>query len=65
MKGCFLCFFQQILQQNVGWFLSLHRKTLFFRDFTLKSTDRPLVLLKSGTRDFSKYPSLCDNHQRF
>ena len=31
-------FFQQVLRQNLGWFL--HWKTLFLRGFILKTTER-------------------------
>ena len=33
------CSFQQVLRQNLGWFLSLHWKTLFLRSFILNSTE--------------------------
>ena len=37
MRGFFQqCFFQQILRQNVSWFLSWHRKTFICRDFVSK-----------------------------
>ena len=46
-KMCFIewtgnesCSFQQVLRQNLSCFLSKHRKTLFLRDFILKSTER-------------------------
>ena len=44
------CFFQQVLSQNVRWFLSLHREVL--PRFILNSIERPYVPLKNGTRDF-------------
>ena len=46
------CSFQQDLQQNLGWFLSEHWKTLSFS----KRTERAQVLLKNGTRDFQNSP---------
>ena len=46
------CSFQQVLRQNLGWFLSLHWKTLFLRSFILNSTEGAQVLLKNGTSDF-------------
>ena len=46
------CFSQQILRQNVGWFLSQHRKAIPRRGFILEPIERPYVPLKSGTRDF-------------
>ena len=45
MNGC-CC--QQVLRQNLGWLLSYHWKTLFLKDFILKS---------NGTRDFQNSPS--------
>ena len=41
------CLFQQILRQNVIWFLSYHWKTLPRRGFTLKSIERLYVSLKN------------------
>ena len=61
--------FQQVLQQNLGQFLSEHWKTLFLRGFILNSTERAQVLLKKG---FSKQSSageigmfLCDDQWKF
>ena len=48
--------FQQVLRQNLGWFLSKHSKTLLLRDFILKPTERAQVLLKIFTRDFQNSP---------
>ena len=46
-KMCFIewtenesCSFQQVLRQNLSWFLSKHMKALFLTDFILKSTER-------------------------
>ena len=50
------CYFQQVLQQNLGWFLSEHRKTVFLRGFILKPTQKAQVLLENYTRDFQNNP---------
>ena len=34
------CSFQLVLRQNLSWFLSWHKKTLFPRGFVLKPTER-------------------------
>ena len=52
------CYFQQILWQNLGQFLSQHQKTLLLRGFIFKSTERAQVLLNNGTRDFQNSPPL-------
>ena len=33
------CSFQQVLRQNLGWFLSQHWEVLFLRGFILKPTE--------------------------
>ena len=43
------CSFQQVWWLNLSWFLSYHRNILFLRGFVLKLTERPWVLLISGT----------------
>ena len=50
------CSFQQVLLQNMGWFLSLHWKIFFLRGFILKLSDRAYFLLKKGTTDFQNSP---------
>ena len=40
------CSFQEVLRQNLSWFLSQHRKTLFLRGFILKPTERAYIFLK-------------------
>ena len=50
--------FQQVLQENWVGFCLNTGKTHFLRGFILKPTERPLVLLKSGTRDFQNSPPL-------
>ena len=40
------CPFQQVLRQNLGWFLSQHWKTLFPRGFILRPAERAQILLK-------------------
>ena len=39
------CSFQQVLQQNLSWFFSKHRKMLFLRAFILEPTE-------NSTKDF-------------
>ena len=46
------CTFQQVLRQNLRWFSSQHRKTLFLRGFILKPKERVENLLKNCNRDF-------------
>ena len=50
------CSFQQVLLQNMGWFLSLHWKIFFLRGFILKLSDRAYFLLEKGTTDFQNSP---------
>ena len=50
------CSFQQVLQQNLGWFLSEHWKKFFLRGFILKPTEAAYVLPENGTRDFENSP---------
>ena len=50
------CSFQQVLRENLGSFLFQPWKTLFLRDFILKPSERALILLKNGTRDFQNNP---------
>ena len=67
--------FQQVLRQNLGWFLAQHWKTIFIRGFILKPSDRVYVLLKKRTRDFRNSPpfersacfyvTICENFKRF
>ena len=58
-------FFQQFLRQNLRWFLSKHWRTLFLRGFILKPTERALILLKIGTRDFQNIPPFGRSFERF
>ena len=44
------CFSQNVLQQNVRWFLFYYRKVLPRTGLILKPIERPYVPLKSGTR---------------
>ena len=53
MNGCSS---PQVLQQNLGWFLSEHWDTLFLRGFILKLTERAMILLQNGTTDFQNSP---------
>ena len=53
MNGCSS---PQVLRQNLGWFLSEHWDTLFLRGFNLKPTERAMILLQNGTRDFQNSP---------
>ena len=46
------CFFQQVLRQNVRWFLSQHKKTLLNRGFIPRRIKRSSVPLKKDTKDF-------------
>ena len=67
--------FQQVLRQNLGWFLAQHWKAIFIRGFILKPSDRVYVLLKKRTRDFRNSPpfersacfyvTICENFKRF
>ena len=50
------CFFQEILRQNVGWFLSQHRQTLIRRSFTLKPKLITQIPLKNSTTNFQISP---------
>ena len=50
------CSFQQVLRQNLSWFLSEHWKALLLGSFILKPTEREYVLLNSSTRDFQNGP---------
>ena len=50
------CSFQQVLRQNLSWFLSEHRKTLFLRGFTLNPTEKAKFFQKNGTTDFQNSP---------
>ena len=40
------CFFQQVLRQNLKWFLPRDRETFFLKYFILTSTEIEYVLLK-------------------
>ena len=67
--------FQQVLWQNLGWFLSQHRKTLFLRNFILKPTATAQLLLKHCTMNFQNsspfqrltcfYVTINGNFERF
>ena len=72
MNGC--CS-QQVLLQNLGWFLSQDWKKLLLRGFILKPAERPQILLESSTRDFQNSPpfersacfnvTITENFERF
>ena len=47
---------EQLLRQNLSWFLSQHMKTLIFRGFILKPTKTASVLPKNGTTDSQNSP---------
>ena len=51
MVGSYVSFDKFYGKMLVGFCLNTE-KTLFFRDFILKPTERPWVLLKSGTKSF-------------
>ena len=57
--------FQQLLPQNLSWFLPQHMKTLCLRGFILKPTERAWFLLKNGTRDFQNNPIQNNNQWKF
>ena len=46
------CFFQQVLRQNVRWFLSQHKKTLLNRGFIPRRIERSSVPVKKDTKNF-------------
>ena len=54
--------FQQVLQQNLSWFLSWHWKTLFLRGFILKPSERTEVILKTLLGIFKIALRLQDRH---
>ena len=51
------CSFQQVLRQNLVWFLSTYWKTLFLRGFILKPTERAQ---KNGSMDLQNKISVCE-----
>ena len=54
--------FQQILRQNVSWFLSYHRKMDLFRGFIFKPTETSWVPLKTELGIFKIALRLKDRH---
>ena len=67
-----VCSSQQVLQENLSWFLSLTQENVFSQRFYFKPTKRTYVLLRNGTRDFQNSPPLwktgmllCDGHWKF
>ena len=51
------CPFQKLSRQNLSWFFSYHRRTIFLKGFIVNPTERVQVLLKNGTGNFQFSPT--------